>query len=79
MIQLRGRANAVLASMQRIEQQQSRQGVSMRGDMAAARDSMQYLLDEAQTALKSNNVDAAKRNLGLAERQIEKLEAFLGR
>ena len=65
--------------MQRIEQQQSRQGLSMRSDMVASRESMLYLMDEARKALNSGNADLLKRNLGLAERQIEKLETFLGR
>jgi hypothetical protein len=78
-IQLASRATAVNTSMQRIEQQQSRQGLSMRSDMAASKESMLYLMDEARKALNSGNVESLKRNLGLAERQIEKLETFLGR
>jgi len=78
-IQLQSRASAVGNSMQRIEQQQSRQGLSMRSDMVASRESMLYLMDEARKALNSGNADLLKRNLGLAERQIEKLETFLGR
>jgi len=79
MIQIQSRASAVSNSMQRIEQQQSRQGQSMRSDMVASRESMLYLMDEARKAVNSGNVDLLKRNLGLAERQIEKLETFLGR
>ena len=76
---LAGRANSVANSISRMEQQQARQGVGMRGDMAAARDSMDYLLDEAKSALAEGDAESAKRNMDLAVRQIEKLEDFLGR
>jgi serine/threonine protein kinase len=77
--QLAGRANSVANSLGRMEQQQARMGVGLRGDMAAARDSMEYLMGEAKSALEVGDAEGAKRNLGLAERQIEKLEDFLGR
>ena len=76
---LAGRANSVANSLGRMEQQQAKMGVGLRGDMAAARDSMEYLLGEAKNALAAGDADGAKRNMGLAERQIEKLEDFLGR
>ena len=76
---LAGRANSVANSITRMEQQQARQGVGMRGDMAAARDSMDYLLGEAKSALAEGDAESAKQNMDLAVRQIEKLEDFLGR
>ena len=79
MIQMAARANAVTRSMQRMEEQQNRAGLGMRPDMAAAKDSMTYLLQEAGNALMNGDGETAKRNLDLAERQIEKLEQFLGR
>ena len=33
----------------------------------------------AKSALEAGDAEGAKRNMGLAERQIEKLEDFLGR
>lgn len=79
MILLSARASAVSRSMQNIEQQQNRAGLSMRGDMAAARQSMEYLLGEANASLSVGDADTTKRNLELAERQVGKLEGFLGR
>ena len=76
---LAGRANSVSNSLGRMEQQQAKMGVGLRGDMAAARDSMEYLMGEAKNALTAGDADGAKRNLGLTERQIEKLEDFPGR
>jgi len=79
MIQLVARAAAVGRTMRNIEQQQNRQGVGMRADMAAARDSMEFLLGEAKDALEARDLDTAKRNMDLAERALEKVENFLGR
>jgi len=47
--------------------------------MAAARDSMEFLLAEAKGALEARDLPTAKRNMDLAERALEKLEGFLGR
>lgn len=79
MILVAARAGAVSRSMQTMERQQSRMGVSMRPDMAAAHESMGYLLREADSSLSAGDAATAKRNLDLAERQLEKLEGFLGR
>ncbi len=40
---------------------------------------MDYLMQEARTALASGNAEAAKRNLDLADRVVERIEKFLGR
>jgi len=79
MIDLAARANAVKASMDGIERQQRASGLSMRADMAAAAQRVQFLMGEANGALAARDNAAAKRNMDLAERDIEKLEAFLGR
>jgi hypothetical protein len=47
--------------------------------MAAAKESMEYLLDEAKASMRDKDADGTKRNLDLAEKQVEKLERFLGR
>lgn len=47
--------------------------------MAAARDSMEFLMGEAKDAVEARDFDTAKRNMDLAERALEKLEGFLGR
>jgi hypothetical protein len=79
MISLAARANAVRAGMASIERQQQAAGLGMRADMAAARERMQYLLGEANAALAARDAESAKRNMDLAERDIEKLEGFLGK
>ena len=79
MIQLAARAVSAGRTIRNMEQQQARQGVGMRGDMAAARDSMEFLMGEAKDAIEARDFDTAKRNMDLAERALEKLEGFLGR
>jgi hypothetical protein len=73
-----GRAAAVRASLQNLERQQARAGLSLRADMASARESVNYLLDEARNSLTAGDITTAKRNLDLADQQITKLERFLG-
>jgi len=79
MIRLASRASAISRTMETIEHQQRGSGIGMRADMAAARESMESFMDEAKASLASQDFDASKRNMDIAERQIEKLEAFLGR
>ena len=76
---LAGRAAAVRASLDNLERQQNRAGLSLRSDMASARETMNYLLGEAQAALTAADLSTTKRNLDLAEQQVNRLERFLGR
>jgi serine/threonine protein kinase len=78
MLLLSSRLVAVRGSLNNLERQQNLVGLSLRADMAAARQSADYLMAEAGTALTSGDSSSAKRNLDLAERQVEKLERFLG-
>ena len=79
MMLLGGRAAAVRGSVDNLQRQQSRSGLGLRPDMAAARESMDYLLGEANTSLASGDPAGSKRSLDMAEQQVEKLEKFLGR
>jgi serine/threonine-protein kinase len=76
---LAARANAVRGSLQNLEQQQRSTGVGLRIDISASWKRMEFLLDEAEAALKRQDLAAAKRNLDNAERETDKLEQFLGR
>lgn len=76
---LGARAGAVRSGLQNLALQQQASGLSLRGDMAAAQQRVDYLMGEANAALARRDADAAKRNLDLAERDVEKLERFLGR
>ena len=79
MMLLAGRGAAVRASVENLERQQNRAGLSLRGDMAAAKESMNYLFGEAKASIDAGDAAVTKRNLDLAEKQVEKLESFLGR
>jgi len=79
MTPLAGRANAVKDSVEHLRQQQERAGFSLRQDISASLSNMEQYMDKADAALKSRNPEAAKKSIDLAEREIEKLEKFLGR
>ena len=78
MILLSSRAGAVQGSLQNLEREQSRSGLSLRGDMGAAAQRVQFLMGEANRAVAAGDAAAAKRNLDQAESNLEKLEKFLG-
>lgn len=78
MLFLAARASAVRGSVATLENQQRQAGLSLRGDMAAAKQSVEYLMGEADASLAAGDAATAKRNLDLAEQNVEKLERFLG-
>ena len=73
------RVSAVQGSLNRLKQEQARQGLGLRGDIAASAQRMEYYMDESEAALKRGDAAAAKKNLDSAERETSKLETFLGR
>ena len=79
MIMLGSRANSARASLTRMKEAQARQGLGMRGDITGAQERMETYLDEAQAAIRSGDPEHAKKSLSNAEREIDKLDAFLGR
>jgi serine/threonine protein kinase len=79
MIMLGSRANSARASLTRMKEAQARQGLGMRGDITAAQERMETYLDEAQAAIRGGDPEHAKKSLSNAEREIDKLDSFLGR
>lgn len=73
------RVNAVKMSMNNLQRQQAATGLGMRGDMVAAHQRMEFHLDEGERALKGGDAAAAKRSFDAAERELERLEGWLGR
>ena len=73
------RANAIKGSLQTLQQQQATSGLNLRGDIVTAQQRMELYLNEAEAAAKSGDPVAMRKNLASAEREIEKLEKFLGR
>jgi len=76
---LDSRAAAVESSLSALEQQQRQSGYGLRGDMVAARANMQTDLSKAKDALQSADTDRARKYLDMANHEIQKLEAFVGR
>jgi ribosomal protein S20 len=79
MIMLGSRANSARSSLTRMKEAQARQGLGMRGDITSAQERMETYLDEAQAAIRSGDSEHAKKSLSNAEREIDKLDTFLGR
>ena len=77
--QLGSREAALNASLDNLQQQQSAQGLGLRGDMVEARAGMTTYLNRAQAAVQAQDVEKARKYLRLAESEVEKLEKFLGR
>lgn len=77
--QLSGRATSVSASLDNLQKQQAAQGLGLRGDIVASEQRMQTYMSKAQAALQAKDAAGAKKYLGLANAEVEKLEKFLGR
>jgi serine/threonine protein kinase len=76
---LETRANSIKGSLQTLQQQQAQAGLNLRGDIVTSQQRMEAYLNEAEASLKAADPARAKKNMNSAEREIEKLEKFLGR
>ena len=72
------RAAATQAGVRSIEQGVQWQGLGLRGDIKAASIRLDYVLQEARSALQSGDVEGARNNLQYAEGTLQKLDKFLG-
>jgi len=72
------RAVTVRKSIQTLEDSQRRSGLNLRADMAASRTRMEQYLDRAESQMKMRDSAGAAKSLDAAEREVEKLEKFLG-
>jgi serine/threonine-protein kinase len=73
------RASGVRSGLQGLQQSQAARGMNLRGDMVEARNLMNTYLDGSHAALREGDIAQANIFMQKAERQIEKLEKFLGR
>lgn len=69
-------SKAAIDNMRRV---QAQSGLGMRQDVLTAMQRAEYYMDESENALKSADPAAARKALDSAEREIERLERFLGR
>ena len=73
------RSSGVRTSLESLQRSQAAHGMNLRGDMVEASNLMNTYLDGASAALNSGDVVQSKSFADKAERQLEKLEKFLGR
>lgn len=76
---LGSRAAAVKTSLETLQRQQAAQGYGLRGDMVASQQRMDVLMGQAQNRIQQGDSGGAKKILSNAEREVGKLEKFLGR
>ena len=72
------RVGTVKSSLDGLRKAQARTGLGLRADMAASEQRMDYLMNQADAALQRGDAAATQRNLDLAEKEVSKLEKFLG-
>lgn len=73
------RMDTVKGSLDILRQQQAASGYGLRSDMASSAQRMEYYFTQAEVAHNRRDADAAKKNMDLAEREVSKLEKFLGK
>ena len=73
------RADAARNGVQQLRRQQQAQGLDIRGDMLGAMNRMNSYLGEADRALGQNDLESAKDYMEKADRELSKLEGFLGK
>jgi hypothetical protein len=78
LVQLSARAGAVRSSLGNLKRSQAANGMSLRGDMAASETRMNSLMEGANAALNAHDAPSTKKFLESADRELEKLEKFLG-
>jgi len=78
LVELAARAGAVRNSLGNLKRSQEANGMSLRGDMAAAESRMNSLMEGANAALSAHDAPSAKKFIDSADREVEKLEKFLG-
>jgi serine/threonine-protein kinase len=79
MVTLGARASTTKESVENLRRQQQSQGMNLRADIGAALNRMEQYMSRADAALAAHDPDAAARNMDLAEREVDKLDKFLGR
>ncbi len=79
LVQLNARAASVRSTLQSLQRSQAASGLNLRGDMQEASSLMDSYLQGAGAALNAGDAASARNFMEKGERQIERLEKFLGR
>jgi predicted nucleic acid-binding Zn-ribbon protein len=72
------RAAAASQSVDTLRKQQVAAGYNLRADIASAQERMQLYLSKGDAALKANDAANAQRYFDLADKELDKIEKFLG-
>jgi hypothetical protein len=62
-----------------LQRKQAASGLGLRGDIVETAVQLNTLLDGAKAALNADDAQSARKFAGQAERQLERLEKYLGR
>jgi hypothetical protein len=73
------RATTARNSLQTMQRSQAASGLNLRGDIVEAQSLAASFLDGAKSALEAGDAASARSFVEKAERQVEKIEKFLGR
>jgi serine/threonine protein kinase len=79
LMKMQARADAVHQGLGDLQRQQAAQGLGLRGDIVASQSRMDSYMQAAQRALQGRDLQGAQKNMDGAERELSKLETFLGR
>jgi eukaryotic-like serine/threonine-protein kinase len=78
LMNLSARADGVRSGVQALRSQQQAQGLDLRTDIVASLSRMNNDLAEAQQSLNERDLNAANEYIDRADKEVAKLEAFLG-
>jgi len=76
---LGARAEAARSGVQQLRSQQQAQGLDIRGDILASMSRMDSFLTEADRAIGQNDLQTANDYMDRADKEVSRLETFLGR
>jgi len=72
------RAQSENDSVENLRKQMAASGNNLRSDISASQSRMKMYMAKSETALNAGDPVAAKKYMGLAEREVETLEKFFG-
>ena len=75
---LSARAQSANDSVESLRRQMTASGNNLRSDISTAQSRMKLYMGKFEAALNSGDAEGAKKYMSLAEREVERLESFLG-
>jgi FtsZ-binding cell division protein ZapB len=75
---LSARAQSANDSVESLRRQMTASGNNLRSDISASQSRMKMYMGKFEAALNAGDAEGAKKYMSLTEREVEKLETFLG-